>query len=175
MADTWTAVWNTVARTADPLFALLNGGADTLKIRRVGMVNNMTAAAAPSGYLKGKIQLYGTTATLTGGTAITPQTHDTTNGALDTVTCSYNGTPGTSGSTYDLRDFLWSCEEPSPSATADIEEMMTFVPLGVVYDAGYGNTDIQPLTLNTDEMFVIDNEVTPSAGTQSGWVEFTNE
>jgi hypothetical protein len=175
MADTWTVAWNTIARNVDPIIAILNAGADTLKIRRVGMVNNMTAAAAPGGLLKGKIQLYGTTASLPDGTAVTPQTHDTNNGALDSVTVTYDGTPATTGSTYDLRDFVFSTEEPAASSTADIEEMLTFVPLGIVFDPGYGNTDVQPLTLNTDEMFVISTEVAPSAGTQSGWVEFTNE
>lgn len=175
MADTWTVVWNNIAYSADPICSILNGGADVLKIRRIGFNNNNSVGGAATGPQKHTLKLYGTTAALAAPTSLTPSTHDTANGALDTVTCGYNGTPSTTGSTYDLRSWLITTGSPTGAATADIEEFHTFIPLGIVWDAGYANSEIQPLTINPDEMMVIDNAVSGGAGNQTGWIEFTNE
>ena len=71
-----------------------------------------------------------------------------------------------------MRRILWSSDEPA-AATATSDELECFVPLNVVWDAGYGDSDVQKLTLRQNQGWVIWN-TTGAAGLVDTWVEFTS-
>jgi hypothetical protein len=87
------------------------------------------------------------------------------------VTVGTGGTP--SGSADVLRRYVWSSDEPAVSG-ATVDELECLVPLNVLWDAGYGDGNVQPLTLRQNEMLCIYN-TTGAAGIADIWIEFTDE
>lgn len=139
-----------------------------VKIYRVWVLNNQTSAVA------GVI----TTMTLrklsnlTGGTAITPAQHNTENTSADltSITCVTNGT-ATNTSDNALRQLIWSGDEPSvSSATSD--ELQCIIPLMCIWDST-GNSDIEPITLNTNEGISVTQPGTNAVGILDIFIEFT--
>lgn len=170
MANSWTALAQGVSFAAGKnMLAILNGGARVLRIRRIWLLNNQTAAV--TGVICFMDLRKYTGAGLAGSTAVTPVTHDSQNGALDTVTIGYAGTP--SGTSYVLRRLIWSSDEPAFSA-ATSDEWECLVPLNCIWDAGYGDSNVQPLVLRNGEMVCIYNTV-GAAGIADLMVEFTDE
>jgi hypothetical protein len=112
-----------------------------------------------------------TGATLPGGTAITPVSHDTTNVAPATATYSYNSVPA--GVSSVLRRVFWSSDEAAVNA-GSIDEIETFVPLNIIWDAGYGDANVQALALREDESIIVYN-TTGAVGLLDTWIEFTKE
>ena len=170
MANTWTAWAQAIAFAANKnMLMILNTGARVLRIRRIGFINNQTAAV--TGVIcAGEIRRL-TGAGLSGHTAITPLSHDTTNPALDGVVVGTGGTP--TGTAAVIRRYVWSSDEPAVSA-ATSDEWECLVPLNILWDAGYGDSNIQPLTLRQNEALCIYN-ITGAAGLVDIWVEFTDE
>lgn len=171
MANTWT-VYNPgktfVAGGA--MLGILNAGARKIRIRRVGMINNQTTAV--TGVITaGELRIY-TSASWSSPTTLTPVSHDSANSALSSVTCGHAGTPSGTGPSV-LRRYTWSSDEPKLS-TAQNNEWECLIPLNIIWDAGYGDSNVQSLTLNTNELFVIWN-ITGAAGTCDFWIEFTDE
>lgn len=171
MADTWT-LYNqgiTFAATKN-MAAILNGGSNVLRIARVGLLNSQTGAVTGVACFM-ELRWYPATATLTTPTSVTPVAHDSTNAALSSVTAGNSGTAG--GSTpVTLRRIFWSSDEPAiSSATSD--ELETYVPLNVIWDAGYGDTDVQKLAVRQNQMVTVHN-TTGAAGLLDSWIEFTN-
>ena len=171
MANSWTLnVPGLVFAASKVMFAIHNGGARVLRVARIGMLNNQTAAVTGVACLL-ELRKYPATATLTTPTAVTPVAHDSTNSALSSVVTGHSGTPG--GSTgVAIRRVFWSSDEPSIS-TATSDELECFVPLNVVWDAGYGDADVQKLAIRTGEMFLSYN-TTGAAGLVDTWGEFTD-
>lgn len=170
MANTWTALAQGVVFAATKnMLAILNGGARVLRIRRIGLLNIQTVAVTGVVCLL-ELRRY-TAGTLTGPTAVTPVAHDTGNSALSSVTIGYLGTLG--GTPTTLRRIIWSSDEPKLT-TAQNNEWECLVPLNIVWDAGYGDANVQPLTLRTNEMLVIYN-VSGAAGLLDSWIEFSDE
>jgi hypothetical protein len=170
MANTWTALAQGVAfAAAKNMLAILNGGTRILRIRRIGVLNIQTAAVTGVICLL-EIRRY-TSGTLSGHTTVTPVAHDTTNSALATVTIGYAGTLG--GTPTTIRRIIWSSDEPKLT-TAQNNEWECLVPLNIIWDAGYGDANVQPLVLRPNEMLVIYN-VSGAAGLLDVWVEFTDE
>lgn len=171
MAQTWTAYFPGIAFAATKnMAAVLNGHAtELIKIRRIGLLNSQTAAV--TGVLCSiEIRKY-TGATLTGSTAVTPVTHDSTNTGPTTITVGHAGTIG--GTPLTLRRIFWSSDEAAIS-TATSDELETYVPLNIVFDAGYGDSNVQPLTLRQNEMAMVYN-VSGAAGLLDCWIEYTKE
>ena len=163
MAQTFTAYYSGIAFAASKnMAAVLNSHAtEVLKIRRVGLLNAQTAAVTGvlcqlemRGYFAGSPGL-------TTPTAVTPTSHDTTNTAPTTATYGHAGT------------IFWSSDEAAIS-TATIDELETFVPLNIIFDAGYGDSNVQPLTLRQTQMALVFN-TTGAAGLLDTWIEFTKE
>jgi hypothetical protein len=149
---------------------IMNGGTRHIKIRRVGFINNQTAAV--TGVITaGELRFY-TSATWGSPTSVSPIAHDSTNSALSSVTAGYAGTPGGTGPTV-IRRYVWSSDEPKLT-TAQNNEWETLIPLNIIWDAGYGDSNVQPLTLNPNEGFFIWN-ITGAAGLVDIWIEFTDE
>jgi len=170
-SDTFTLYNQAITFAASKnMNALLNGGSNVLRVARVGLLNAQTAAVTGVVCFM-ELRWYPATATLTSPTAVTPVAHDSTNAALSSVTAGNSGTAG--GSTpVVLRRVFWSSDEPAISA-ATSDELETYVPLNVVWDAGYGDTDVQKLALRTGQMLTTFN-TTGAAGLLDSWVEFTN-
>jgi hypothetical protein len=173
MAQTFTAYYQGVAFAAGKnMAAILNTHAtEILKIRRIGLLNSQTAAV--TGVLTQlELRFYPATATLATPTAVTPTSHDSTNTAPASATYGHAGTPG--GSTpVVLRRIFWSSDEAAiSSATSD--EFETYVPLNIIFDAGYGDSNVQPLTLRQNQMVSVYNTV-GAAGLLDVWIEFTKE
>jgi hypothetical protein len=151
--------------------ALLNGHAsELLKIRRVGLLNAQTAAV--TGVLcQLEFRLYTGASFSVAGTAVTPVAHDSTNVAPTTYTSANLGT--LAGTPFTLRRVFWSSDEAAIS-TGTLDELETMVPLNIIWDAGYGDANVQPLTLRQSQMAVVWN-TTGAAGLLDTWIEFTKE
>jgi hypothetical protein len=172
MAQTWTAYYSAVAYgNGKNMGAILNGHAtEVLSVYRVGLLNAQTAAI--TGVLAElQFRIYQTGGvTLTGGTAITPTPHDTTNVAPTTATYSHNSTLG--GTAQIVRRVMWSTDEPTfTSATSD--EFECNVPLNIIWDAGYGDTNVDPLKLRQTQMCLVYCNTNTVVGTLDTWMEFT--
>jgi hypothetical protein len=98
--------------------------------------------------------------------------HDSTNTAPTTYDQGNSGT-FSGGTSTALRRTNWSSDEASVSA-ATMDELECFVPLNIIFDAGYGDTNVQPLTLNQNQMAHVFN-VSGAAGLLDVWIEFTKE
>lgn len=172
MAESFTAYFAGVAFAAGKnMAAILNEDAtELLKIRRAGLLNAQTAAV--TGQLcQPEAQVLRGTATLSGHTPITPTKHDSNNTDPAAAQIGHAGTPG--GTAATLRRIFWSSDEPAISA-ATLDELETLVPMNIIFDAGYGDSNVQPLTLREDQMFMIYNN-TGAAGLLDTWIEFTRE
>jgi hypothetical protein len=170
MAQTFNAYYGAVAFAATKnMAAILNGHAtEVLKIRRITLCNAQTAAV--TGVVCSiELRRY-TTGTLTGPTAITPTSYDTTNTAPTTATYGHAGTIG--GTSATLRRIIWSSDEAAvSSATSD--ELENFPALNVLYE-WQPHSDVQPITLRQNEMIMVYN-VSGAAGLLDVWIEFTKE
>lgn len=173
MAQTFTAYYSAVAFAASKnMAAILNSHAsEILKVRRVGLLNAQTVGV--TGVLcQLEMRAYQTGGvSLTAPTAVTPTSHDTTNTAPASATYGHAGT--IAGTALTLRRVFWSSDEAAIS-TATSDELETFVPLNIIFDAGYGDSNVQPLTLRQTQMAMVFN-TTGAAGLLDTWMEFTKE
>ena len=171
MAQSSTTYFSGIAFAATKnMGAILNSHAtELIKVRRAGLLNAQTAAV--TGVLCAIEFRFYTSATLTSPTAVTPTQHDSTNSAFTTATVGHAGTIG--GTPVTLRRIFWSSDEAAIS-TATMDELETFVPLNVIWDAGYGDSTIQPLTLRTSQMAMTYN-ASGAAGLLDSWLECTRE
>lgn len=169
--NSWTAYHSGITFAAAKAMAgIINAGARVLRVARCGLLNAQTGAVTGVATFM-EVRWYPATATWATPTTITPSSHDSTNSALSSVTAGSAGTPG--GSTpVILRRIFWSSDEPAiSSATSD--ELETYVPLNIIWDAGYGDTDVQKLAVRQNEMFNVYN-TTGAAGLLDTWIEFTD-
>lgn len=172
MAESFTAYFSGIAFAASKnMAALLNTDAtETIAIRRCGYLNAQTAAVTGvlcslevRGYFAGS-------PSLGSPTTVTPTAHDSSNTAAAALTAGSAGTIGGTATTF--RRVFWSSDEAA-IATATNDELETFVPLNIVFDAGYGDSNVQPLTLRENQMFLNFN-ASGAAGLLDTWIEFTH-
>ena len=113
------------------------------------------------------------TTTGTGGTTVTPVKHDSANAALDAnTTCGTNRAPT---ATDIFRRFLFVNEEPVVAGVTQAN-WLTLVPFAEVWNAGYGDTVIQPLTCNNGENAGVQllHSGSSAVGSADLELEFTN-
>ena len=173
MAQTFTAYFNAVPfAVTRNMGAILNGHAtEILKVYRVGLINGQTAGI--TGIITElNLRVCQSAATLTGSTAITPVSHDTTNTAPTTATYGWQGTVG--GSQLVIRRIIWSTDEPAVSTLTN-DELETFIPLNIIWDCGYGDSTLQPMTLRQNQMMHVWNVTSTAVSTLDTWMEFTKE
>ena len=178
MANTWTLLSQGVTLfTADYIAnGLYNGSAThTLKIRRVGLLNVVTANPSPLANCVLEIRHYTGVTDYSGETPIVPISHDTTNGALDAC---QGGKAGAfdDGTGTVIRYINWNAFAPSVSQGRP-RDWECLVPWNIVWEAAYGNSGLQPLTLNEDEAYCTFVKTASSAATAviDIWAEFTDE
>lgn len=171
MAQTFTLYYPGIAFAAGKnMAAIINTHAsEVLKVRRVGLLNTQTAAV--TGVICQLDLQYRPSAGLTGHTTISPVAHDSTNSAPASAIYGHAGTP--TGTAYTLRRVFWSSDEPAISA-ATLDELECLVPFNIIWDAGYGDSNVQPLTLRQNDGMFLYNQ-TGAAGIVDIWIEFTKE
>jgi len=171
MADTWRATAQGVAfASGKSMLDIFNatGSSRVLRVRRAYQFNN--GLTLVTGVLT-NMRLYRTSAA-SAGTAVTPVAHDTGNTALHAnITAGHNRTV-TDGDLF--RQYIWSNDEPTVSA-ATMDEWELLVPFAEVWNAGYGDSNVQPITLRENQGFHIKNQGSTAVGTNDFEIEFTNE
>ena len=173
MAQTFTAYYpNIVFAASKNMAAIINQHAtELIKIRRIGLLNTQVAAVTGVA-CQLDVRLYTGSVSLAGSTNIIPTAHDTTNTLPISGFYQHAGTvAGTLVGTF--RRVFWSSDEPAIS-TATSDELECFVPFNIIFDAGYADTNIQPLVLRQDQMLSIFN-TQGAAGQLDIWIEFTKE
>lgn len=171
MADTWRAVGLGIAFASGKcMIDVFNasGSPRVIRIRRAYMFNNQLTAV--TGVLT-TIRI-GRMTNATGGTTITPVPHDTNNAALPSQVTA--GTGRNINELHTFRHFLWAVDEPSLGGYS-MNEWELYVPFAEVWNAGYGDVNVQPITCRAGYGFYIKNQGTAAVGTADFEIEFTNE
>lgn len=152
MAATYIAtVTGAIWASSDSVYLSLFNGAGSGKIiyiKRIWFLSCQTAAV--TGLLQ-TYHLYKITTNTSGGAPVTvvPVKYDTNSPNLPAqITCKKENT--TNGTATLLRTMRFSGDEPAVG-TFSLDELQTIVPLNVIWDVGYGNSSVQPLTLREGE------------------------
>ena len=152
-----------------------HNASQTYTIVRMGLLNTQYVAVTGSA-VQPEIRVYmgsaTTSMTWTGFTAVSPVSHDTTNAAMGSNSIGHSGTPG-GPTARTIRRIFWSSDEPAISTAVTADELECYVPMNIIWDAGYGDSAVQRLTLRTDQGVVLINSV-GSSGALDSWVEFTH-
>jgi len=142
MANTWQAAGQSLAITPGKhMLDVFNAAASTrvIRIYRAYAFNNgVTAVTGVLNNLRCNI-----TSTATVGTAVAPITMDTSNTALNANTSV--GTNRNVTVANIIRQLLQSPDEPTVS-TLDWDALATLVPFAEVWNVGYGDANLQPVT-----------------------------
>jgi len=172
MLETYTIPATAIAyASGKSMLGIFNAAASVkmIKVWRIWVLNNGTAAV--TGVLT-TFQLQLSTAQ-SAGSAITPVKHDSANAAIDANVAIASGATVTDGNL--LRQILYSNDEAIASgATQDEWELL--VPLNCVWDSGYGDSNIQPITLrSSDQGFHVKHSGTSAVGSCDIFAEITQE
>lgn len=168
MAATWRATAQAVAfGNAKSMIDMFNGAARVCRVYRLYQFNNGTAAV--TGVLTA-MRVNRTTAA-SAGTTVTPVAHDTSSSALNGSTTA--GTGRTITRTSIFRQYLWSNDEPAVSG-ATLDEWELLVPFAEVWNAGYGDANIEPITCRQNFGVEIQNSGTTAVGSNDFEIEFTD-
>ena len=154
MANTWLAYAAGVThlagnRTYLQIFATASN-TQTIKIRRIWM--NNAQATGVTGVITGSISIGSFSTAASGGTltTITPVAYDTTNTAVNaniTINTGGTGTTNTNGTAVNVfRTIPYSSEEPA-TGTFKLENFYANPSMSIIWDAGYEDTAIDPLTI----------------------------
>jgi hypothetical protein len=170
MAKTYTAAGVGVAfASAKSLLGLLNAHATRkLSLYRVWQLNNQTSGV--TGVLTSCALRR--ISSLSGGSAVTPVAHDSSNSSFDLTSISCI-TGGTFANTADLqmRIWMWSTDEPAVSgATSD--EFQCIVPLMAMWDST-GDTNIEPLVCMQNQGVHVTQPGANAVGISDIFMEFT--
>jgi len=170
MAATWRATSGGVAFAATKdMLNVFNGGSSARVIRcyRAYQFNNGTSAV--TGVLT-TMQIRRITSA-SAGSAVTPVKHDTNSSALDAnTTC---GTNQTVAGTDVFRRLVWSNDEPTVSL-ATMDEWELLVPFAEIWNAGYGDTNIEPIVCRAGFGFEIFHSGASAVGSNDFEIEFTD-
>jgi hypothetical protein len=175
MADTYIAYAPGVTLSAGKnMLAISNhtGSGKTLKIYRIWLINTSVANVA-GGTCLVQIQRNASVASFTGGSAITPVKLKTASPNLHANILINAGTTTTLTSTGVFRQLLW-CSEEVQVASLHLEDLLSIPAFGLVWDSGYGNSTVEPITLREGFGLTI---ATPAAGggTYAGNVDLSVE
>lgn len=174
MAQTFTAYFNGIAfAVTKNMGGVQNKSAsEVLKIYRIGLVNAQTAGV--TGVITElNIRYVSGGSSVTSPTTIGIASHDTTNTAPASASYFSGGT-FSGAAPYTLRRIIWSNDEPA-TGTLTNDEMECFIPFNIIWDAGYGDSNVQPLTLRQDQSAYVFNVTSTAVGTLDTWIEFTKE
>lgn len=171
MANTWHSSAQGIAYAASKhMLDVFNSSSSTrtISVYRCWWFNNGTAAI--TGVLnQGRINI---TTAASAGTAVTPVAHNTSNSALNANTTSGHNRTISVGNI--VRQLINSPDEPTVT-TLDWDALLTLVPFAQVWDSGYGDTNIQPLTCRASESRGVSiQSITQTVGSGDFEMEFTD-
>lgn len=171
MANTWRATLQggTYAVNRSMLDVFNNAAARVIRVYRMYLFNSATSSGA--GVL-GNLRIYRTTGA-SAGTAVTSIAMDNLNTALDgNVTAGYNRTVTNS---VLVRQLLWQGGAPGYN-TNDFRTLLTLVPFCEIWNAGYSESSIQPLTCPASSAYGYNiwNDATSLSGFADAEIEFTD-
>lgn len=170
MAATWRATSQAVAfASAKSMIDVYNatGSARVIRVYRMYQFNN--GVSAVTGVLT-TMRVNRTTAA-SAGTTVTAVKHDTNSSALAAQTTC--GTGRTITRTDVFRQYLWSNDEPVVSG-ATLDEWEMLVPFAEVWNAGYGDSNVEPLVCRAINGVEIQQSGTSAVGTNDFEIEFTD-
>lgn len=172
LATATAVAWSTANKV---LLSLFNGSGSgrIVRIRRIWVLGNRVTTN--TGILQ-QYSLYKlTTDTNTGTpTTITPVKVDTNSENLPAaIVCRTANT--VNGTATLLRRFYWSGDEASAGALT-LDELQAVPSLNCIWDVGYGNPDVQPLTLREGEgISLYQAALASSTGDVDITIEFTSD
>jgi hypothetical protein len=170
MAATWRATSGAVAyASSKDMLNVFNATASTRIIRayRAYWFNNGTTAV--TGVITTAQCRRITAASV--GTAVTPVKHDTNSSALNaSTTCGTNQT--VTGSDI-FRRFLFVNEEPVVAGTTQAN-WLTLIPFAEVWNAGYSDTNVEPIVCRATQGFELFHSGSSTVGTADLEIEFTD-
>ena len=168
MAATWRATAGAVAyANAKDMLNVFNANASrVMRVYRAWHFNNGTAAV--TGVLT-TMQCRRITAA-SAGTGVTPVAHDTTSSALSSMTAGTNQTV-TGGDIF--RRYVYSNDEPAVSGATQ-DEWECLVPFAQVWDSGYGDSNVEPITCRQNQGFELYHSGSSAVGTADLEIEFTD-
>ncbi len=136
-----------------------------LRVYRIWVENNqITAVTGVTPILK----IFRCTAS-SGGYTLVPQSYDTTNTALGTVTCTSKGTVTTSSL---FRNCPISTDEGVVN-TGTMDEWMSFTPIYELWNGGTRNTALDQIVCREGQGITIQNSTSTTVGTIDCFIEFT--
>lgn len=170
MAATWRSTSQSVAyASAKSMLDVYNAVGSVKIIRCYRMYHFNNGLGAVTGVLTNmKIRRI---TTASAGSAVTPVAHDTNSAALDANTTS--GTGRTVTGTDLFRQYIYSNDEPAVSA-ASMDEWELLVPFAEVWNAGYGDSNIEPIVCRAIQGADIQQAGSSAVGTADLEIEFTS-
>lgn len=172
MANTWRATSQAVAYASNKgMIDVFNSSSSArfIRVYRCYMFNNGTGAV--TGVLLNITVRRSTAASA--GTTVTPVAHNAGSSALDANTTAGTNRTITDGSLF--RQLLYQNDEPAVT-TLDMDAMLTLVPFAEIWNAGYADSNVEPLTCrgSQNEGVVIRSPGATAVGTADLEMEFTD-
>lgn len=171
MAATWHVVQANIAYgNAKSMLDVFNGptSARRLKCKRVYYLNNCPDSV--SGVLT-TVQVQRITAA-TGAIVIPPARFDPNTVNLDQATTA--GTGRTTNATDVLRRVVWSNKNPVINMTATMDQWECLIPNGLIFEAGYYDSNVEPIVCNAGEGLQIKHTGVSVVGFADAEIEFLN-
>jgi hypothetical protein len=169
MAATYTALAVGVTfASGKKMLSLFNGSGSgkVLRVYRMWLLNNQTTGV--TGVLT-TMEIRKLSAS-SGGTAVTPVKHDSNSGALPAQVLCAQGATDTETDLF--RKFMWSNDEPAASSATN-DELECLPALAQIWDAGYGDSNVEPITLRPGEGVNVRQLGTSAVGLVDVAFEFT--
>lgn len=171
VGQTWTSLVYGITWAANKTMAgIRNGGSGTIYIRRVGFINVQTGAV--TGTLSVGVLRF-----ITGVSSWTPTTtnvvttaHDSNNTALSSITIGYAVDP--SGSSTSIVKYYSFGNEEIIVGGVTLGSLCAIPYIGTIWTQGYGDSEVQPLTLRNNEVLTVFN-TTGAVGSADIWFEYT--
>lgn len=178
MGQTYTAcatavAWSTAIKV---LFSIFNGSGSgrIVRIRRAWILNNQLTGI--TGVLE-NYSIYKISTDTSGGSAstLTASKHDTLSENIPAAITIKTGNTS-NGTAVLLRRNYFSGDEPATNTALNLDKMEAIVPWNIVWDVGYGNSNVQPLTLREGQGFsIVQPAIASSTGNIDIFVEFTSD
>lgn len=175
MAQTYTLYAAGVAWAANKnMIAISNhtGSGRVLRLFRLWLIN-YASATVTGGFCAAQLDRCSSVASFTAGTALTFLKHDSNSENLPAQILANTGTTTVLTRTGTFRNHT-ICNDEVALSSGHIEDFRTLVPMCIIWDAGYGNSTIEPIVMRTGEGVVL---FTPAAGggTYAGNVDICAE
>ena len=143
------------------------GSGRIVRLYRVWVLNN--GVAAVTGVLT-NMELRRSTSG-SGGVSITPTKHDTANETFPAqVEVASNQTVVSSDV---FRRIVWSNDEATANVAATIDELETLPPLNLIWDVGYGDSNIEPIVCREGQGVCLINTGNTAVGSVDVFFEVT--